>query len=149
MVEWGLLAALILGLTVWFMREFRLVQAQGEQAVIRTTVAALRIAMVNEHLRASADGARTVVVKPQNPFLLLARQPPNYLGEISASQPDQLAPGNWFFDPACPCVGYVPLDPQRLTSADGEPALLFRVVGAGPAQLVALQAYWWQGQRLE
>jgi len=135
LVEWGLLCGVILALALWFLRESRLVQGQAELAAIRSTVAALRTAMVLDHLRArSGNASPGVALAPQNPFDLLERTPPNYRGVMPLAAAASVGPGAWFFDPQCPCVAYAPVAAQDWVSGgEGSPVIGFRLVaGDGP-----------------
>lgn len=150
-LEWGLLAIVVLAVVLLFLRHAREVRGQAEFAAIRSTLGALRTAFVFGHLKARTAGPQaSVAVVQRNPFGLLQRRPANYLGEISAAEAAAAVPGSWLFEPECACVGYLPIDPQWLASANGAMTLWFRVIaGPGPLQLVAMDAYLWQGQVLD
>ena len=141
----------LLALVFTFLREARFVQGQAELAAIRTTLAAMRTALVISHLRSRVAGEPSDVANwQQNPFELLQPRPANYRGEMDTERMLEVGPGSWAFDPACRCVGYAPIDPQWLYSPSGAVTVWFRVSGtSGPRQLVALQAYTWQGQVLD
>ncbi len=148
-VEWGILGFAILLLVVVFLRQARQVQAQAELAAVQTTLAALRTAAVMDHIQTTAGrvvSGRSVAQVQHNPFMLLQSPPPNYIGEHDLrALPENLS--GWFFDPACRCVGYAPLQSQVLRAANGSPLLLFQVSSApGPLQLKALDDYRWQGE---
>ena len=149
-VEWGILSLVILALVAVFLRQSRIVQAQAELAAIRTTLAALRVAATLDHIEKSLHSARVSVANLQrNPFGLLQQKPGNYLGELRVEQA-LAAPSSWFFEPACACVGYVPSDPQWLSSTNGAAVILFRVESnQGLPQLVALDSYRWQGALID
>ena len=138
--EWSILLAVLLVLVVAFGREFRVVQGQGELAAIKTTLGALRTALVIDHLHAATSGRQAVAQPQRNPFLVLDHAPANYAGVLGAVKPDAIPPGNWVFDAYCNCIGYEPL------YADA-PMLWFRVSAPpGPLQISPLQIYKWQGQ---
>lgn len=151
MVEWSLLAAVILVIALVFGRQVQVVQGQGELAAVKSTLGALRTALVLEHLQQNVMvHAQPVANTQRNPFELLDRPPANYLGEMSRAQAAFAPPGSWFFDRDCACVGYVPLDPRWLDSPSGSTVARYRLSGApGPRQLVADEAYVWQDQVLD
>ena len=150
-IEWGLLLVVIVVLVLVFLHQQRLVQGQAEAAAVKTTLGALRTAFVADHLQAQAAGVQAAVVTVQrNPFALLQRPPINYLGEMSAVRAAAADPGSWVYDPACGCVGYLPIDPRWLSSTNGAATIWYRVsTGPGPLQLTAMQAYKLQDQVLE
>lgn|GEM_PF-1576637 len=155
LVEWGLMALLVLSLVVLFLHQTRDVQAQAEGAAVKRTLAGLRTAMTLDYLRVQAGGqvhgtATSVAVSQRNPFELLDRVPTGYVGEKHWDVAASIKPGSWFFDRACPCVGYLPAGPPGQFSAEPLGLLQFRLVsGSGPIQLVADRQYLWQGQPLE
>ncbi len=151
MVEWSLLALVILVLGAIFFRQVRVVQGQGELAAVRSTLGALRTALVIDHLQKSIVHPNTALPALQsNPFELLKHTPANYLGEMTPQLARNAAPGNWVFDPECVCVGYLPLYDPWFESPSADPLAWFRVTGApGPLQMVARERYVWQGQALE
>lgn len=150
-VEWGLLVLVLLVVALMFLRQVRLVQGQAEVAAVKTTLAALRTAMVVDHIRAQVAGAQGAVAATQrNPFFLLQSPPLNYLGEMAQEAAASAAAGSWVYAIDCACVGYLPIDAQQLFSPDGTSVVWYRVgKGPGPRQLDATQAYTLQGQRLE
>lgn len=148
MVEWSILLLVVLVLMGVFGRQVRVVQGQGELAAIKSTLAALRMALVIDHLQQSVQtpGAG-VAAQQRNPFLLLKGLPANYAGEVGLQQIDAVAPGSWVFDADCGCIGYRPLYPQWLESPVNTQAVWFKVGAAsGPAQITAMQVFVWQGQ---
>lgn len=151
LLEWSLLAGVMVVLVVMLGRQVRVVQAQGELAAIKSTLGALRTALVIEHLQkslATADAA--VVSSPTNPFELLQRRPANYLGEMNQERARDAPPGSWVFDPGCGCVGYLPLYARWFESSSGDSLVWFRLIGApGPWQLAAKESYTWQGTALD
>ncbi|NDP39422.1 MAG: hypothetical protein GZ093_11840 [Rhodoferax sp.] len=148
MVEWSLVAALIVVLALVFMHKVRVLQGQAELSAIKTTLGALRTALVLDHLHHSVTpGGASVALLQRNPFELLQRRPANYRGELSREQADAAPDGSWVFDPVCVCVGYRPLYAEWLDSPGGEPLAWYQLSGeAGPWQLTAKEAYVWQGQ---
>ncbi|MDO8767552.1 MAG: hypothetical protein Q7K57_02375 [Burkholderiaceae bacterium] len=148
LVEWSLLAGVIVVLGLVFARQMRVLQGQAELAAVKTTLGALRTTLVIDHLQ------KTVVAKnssmalvPRNPFELLQRQPVNYRGEMTPAAAAAAPAGSWVFDPVCTCVGYLPIYAQWFDSPSGDVMAWYRVSGApGPLQLTAKEAYVWQGQ---
>jgi hypothetical protein len=151
MIEWSLVAGLILVLAVVFVHRVRVVQGQAELAAVRSTLGALRTALVIEHLQQSVkSGGVSVVAAQRNPFELLQRHPSNYRGEMTASDAAMGPAGSWVFDPACVCVGYLPMYAEWFDSPSGEAMAWYQLSGApGPLQLTAKEAYVWQRQRLD
>ncbi|MBI3532905.1 MAG: hypothetical protein HY068_10650 [Burkholderiales bacterium] len=136
-------------------RDFSDVQAQVEEAAIKTNLGGLRTAFAIDYLAnqvAISQGAgptQTMAGQQTNPFLLLHRIPSNYVGEMPAAEVINLPPGSWLFDPACACIAYCPLYPEWLSSPSGSSVLWFDVVGApGPLQLTPREAYVWKGEAL-
>lgn len=150
MVEWGLLAIVILILGGIFGYYAYRVQGQAERAAIMSTLGALRTALVVDHLsRVVAPQQRGEPSASDNPFDALQRLPANYGGVVQGRSVDAIAPGNWVFDPACPCVGYKPLHLEWLESPPDVEVLWFEVrQEAAVRQLHPLAAYRWQGQSI-
>jgi len=152
LVEWGVVALLLAVLVVVFMKYMREVQAQGEYAAVRTTLGALRTALVFDHLRRSVEttAETSVAAAKKSPFELLDHLPANYAGIASVRQPQAVPAGSWVFDPACPCVGYRPLDDGWLNSPSGDLVAWYALGGApGPLQLTARERYRWQDHVLD
>lgn len=152
--EWSILLAIVTVLALWLAQQTRAVQAQGELAAVRSTLGALRTALVLGHLRAALDDRPTGVSADQrqqlNPFMHLVRPPVNYLGELVRQDNAPLAAGTWVFDPVCTCVGYTPLNTDWFGSASGSGMAWFDVQrDAGIAQLKAREPYAWRGELLE
>lgn len=148
MLEWSLLAAVVVVLVLLFAREVRVIKGQGELAAIKSTLGALRTALVVDHLQNKVmTGSSLVALAQRNPFELLQRQPANYAGEVTLAQAAAAPPGSWVFDPLCVCIGYIPTDSQWFDSPSGEAMAWYQLRGApGPLQLVAKEAYIWQGR---
>ncbi|MDO8249713.1 MAG: hypothetical protein Q7T78_08360 [Rhodoferax sp.] len=146
-LEWSLLAGVLVVLVLLFARQVRVIKGQGELAAVRSTLGALRTALVIDHLQKKVmDGSSSVALKQRNPFELLQRQPANYVGEVTPAQAVAAPAGSWVFDPVCACAGYVPTDVQWFDSPSGEAMAWYQLRGApGPMQLVAKEAYGWQG----
>lgn len=150
MVEWGILAVLLVVLVAVFGHYVRQIQGQGERAGVVSTLGALRTALVIDHLQRAANpssaGQPATVI---NPFLALQTLPPNYGGEMSTAQALLAPSGRWVFDPQCVCIGYTPQDPAWHRDASGAAILWFKVSnGPGPRGLTAQASYVWQGIEL-
>ena len=161
LLEWSLVAAVVIALVLAFGYYANRVRGQGELAAIRMTVGALRSTLAVEDLRLKVPGVSPpVALIPHNPFELLQRRPANYRGEASDAQSVEVmaTPGSWVYDRSCACVAYRPLDARWLDSPSGDVLLWFLVIGPqgqkqasshGPLQLVARETYHWQGQLIE
>jgi hypothetical protein len=150
MVEWSILALVIVLLVLVFVRQMRVLQGQAELSAVKTTLSALRTAFVLDYLRkeAAAEDAH-VAAAQHNPFELLQRYPPNYIGDMSREQAASAPSGTWVFDPDCVCVGYLPIWAEWLDSPNGDVMVWYRVDGEqGALRLTAGEAYHWQGQIL-
>jgi hypothetical protein len=150
-VEWGILAAVVVVLITVFGRQMQVVQGQAERGAILSTLGTLRTAFVIAHLRANSTTNTTPVASQQrNPFLLLERVPANYVGELGIQKIIAAPPGSWAFDPDCGCIGYLPLYPQWLQSPPDAQAIWFRISpGPGALSISVLNNYVWQGQALD
>ena len=97
-MEWMLVLALVLILMGIFIRQVRVVQAQAEVAAVKSTLGALRMALVLDfvHINTPRGGAAEspkttlsnsgIVTSAQhNPFLRLAQVPANYLDTGAAN----------------------------------------------------------------
>lgn len=148
--EWSLLAIVILVLMGIFGQQIRFVQAQAELAAIKTTLGALRTALVIDHMQAAAIHKTKAVASPQrNPFLLLEHPPGNYAGVLGSLKVDTVPAGNWVFDAYCHCIGYGPMYPYALEGGGDDPMLWFRVSAPpGPLTITPLYAYRWQAERV-
>ena len=141
-VEWLAMALLLLVLIGTFVHYSRFVQSQAEVAAIKSTVGALRTALVVEHLRRQVAVGSEPQSSGANPFKLLGKAPTNYIGELSRAQTDATLQGVWVYAPDCPCVGYRPRDDQALDSPVADPFIWFEVVGGdGLLQLKAREVY--------
>jgi hypothetical protein len=147
MVEWGILAIVVFIVAGIFGRYAHRVQGQAERAAIVFTLGALRTALVVGHTRQLvANQQQVIVTAVVNPFDWFESRPANYAGPVHSRNVDAVAPGKWVFDAECPCVGYVPLQPEWLEYPAYAPALWFRVIsGKGVPQLEAWDSYQWQG----
>ncbi len=146
-----MLALVIAVLIVVFGYQARVVQGQGELAGFKSTLGAMRTALVLQHLQQGVANKHSVVASTQrNPFRLMERPPANYAGEAGAALAQETAPGKWVFDTECICVGYAPLFGQWLDSASGDTMVWFRVSAPpGPLRLLPKEPYFWQGKAME
>lgn len=150
-LEWSLVAAVILGLTWAYAYQLGRVRAQGELAAVKSTLGALRMALVIDYVRQKAgSNGLSVATTQRNPFELLQRRPANYLGEMSRAKAASAPAGSWVFAADCACVGYVPLHAQWFQSPSGDALAWFAVRGApGPFEIVAQESYVLQNQLLD
>lgn len=148
--EWGLMVLVILVLFGVFGQQFRAVQAQGELAAIKTTLGALRTALVIDHLQgATTNKAQHRAMAQGNPFLLLYQVPANYAGIFDGANAAGVPAGNWVFDAYCNCIGYAPMYTYALEGAGDAPMAWFRISAPpGPLQISPVQVYYWQGELL-
>lgn len=149
-----MLLLLLLVLAAVFVHQLREVRGQAELAQIKSTLGALRTALVVAHLETAVRGPSNPVLSAvavsRNPFLVLSALPANYAGLASPEALDALPGGSWVFDPVCACVGYRPLDADRVDSPAGVQALWFRVSQPpGPLQISPQLAYRWMGQTVD
>jgi hypothetical protein len=149
LIEWSLVAALIVALALVFTYKVHVVRGQAELAAVKSTLGALRTALVIDHLHTSVTAGASAASSQPNPFALLQRRPSNYFGQWRAADAETVSGGSWVFDQDCVCVGYLPIYPEWLDSPSGDTMAWYRVEGApGPRQLTAKEAYRWQGQVL-
>jgi len=150
MVEWSILAVVIVLLVLVFVRQVWVLTGQAELSAVKTTLGALRTAFVLEHLQSKVvSRALPVGLVQHNPFELLQRYPVNYLGEMTPAEAAVAPAGRWVFDPVCVCVGYLPMHAEWLDSPSGDVMAWFRVEGEpGPLQLTVKEIYTWHGQEL-
>lgn len=147
MVEWSILAVVVLGIAGVFGYYAQRVHSQAERAAVLTTLGALRTALVVQHLQQVASGEAQVAQIGANPFEVLGQYPSNYAGLVQGRDVGAVAPGQWVVDAQCGCIGYKPLYRDWLESDDQLEALWFqRRNGGTVAILVALDRYVWQGQ---
>jgi hypothetical protein len=151
LTEWSLLVLVILVLGLVFAWQVRVLQGQAELSAIKTTLGALRTALVLEHLRTRAQANTTVTEQLQpNPFELLQRLPVNYRGVMGPVEAATVPSGSWVFDPKCTCVGYLPLYAEWFDSPSGDVMAWYQLSGTpGPQQLVAKETYRWNGELVD
>ena len=148
-VEWSVMVLVVLATAGVLGREFRIVQGQGELAAIKTTLGALRTALVIDHLKNNAIDNKPVAQTERNPFLLLDHTPGNYAGLLAALKGQPLPQGSWVYDTYCNCIGYEPLFPRALDHTADSPTVWFRISAPpGPLQITPAQKYVWQGEVL-
>lgn len=155
LIEWSIIAAVLISLVWALEHEVRVVRGQGEKVAVRSTLNALRAALVIDQLLGQVRGAPTATPAPtagrmvKNPFTLLQQVPPNFAGDLAMRNIYSVPPGSWVFDPECGCVGYRVLYPQGLEPAQEADTLWFRIgIRSGNVSLIPLAEYRWFGQRL-
>jgi len=153
-VEWLALALLLLILMGVFMRYARDVHGQTELAAIRSTVGALRTALVVEHLRQqTAQGVTPgpqATDRPVNPVELLGKPPAGYIGEMRQAEAHQAPAGSWVYAPDCACVGYLPLDADWLEQTSSDGWLWFTLARTDAVlQLHTKENYRWRGESVD
>lgn len=152
MVEWCLLALVVLGFVGVFGHYAKRVHSQAERAAVLTTLGALRTALVLEHLQTEVGNASAtkVVLESDNPFDALEQHPASYAGHVKGRDVGAVVPGQWVFDVQCGCIGYKPLYLDWLESGEQLEALWFQRRGRGSASLlIPLDRYVWHGQLVE
>lgn len=151
LTEWLAMAVLLLALIATFVHYSHYVRGQAELAAVKTTLGALRTALVVEHLRQQLL-ARQEPELPMdfNPFKLLAQTPATYIGVMSHAQSQGATPGVWVYAPECPCVGYRPQDALWLDSPVYDSLIWFEVTGIpGVLQLKAREKYRWNNELID
>lgn len=147
--EWGTLALVVCVVVLFVWREARQVQMLAESSAVQTNLRQLRTALINDYLQGEVQRQQTTKVPralENNPFLLLDKPLTNYAGVVPMGAVSTAQQGTWVFDPACPCVGYLPLFPGDLVKNSDVAVLWFRVVSAqGPRKLEAWAEYRWAG----
>ncbi len=152
LIEWSIVATVLIGL-VWALdNEVRVVRGQAERVAVRSTLSSLRNALVIEHLMAQVrvkDASLASTALPKNPFTLLQVAPPNYAGELVMRDIFSVPPGSWVFDVECGCVGYRLLYAEWLEPAQPADAIWLRIGGtSGETRWSPITEYRWLGQRL-
>ena len=150
MVQWSLLAAVIVVLIFIFVRHVRVLQGQAELSTVKSTLQVLRMGLLIDHLQNSLTaGQSSVALRQRNPFELFQQRPSNYLGEMSRAQAALAPGGSWVYDGDCACVGYLPLNDQWFDSPSGDVMAWYAVNNAlGPLRLTAKESYVWQGRAI-
>jgi hypothetical protein len=151
MLEWCLLALVVLGFVGVFGHYAKRVHSQAERAAVLTTLGALRTAMVLEHLQtAMGDASAKVLLQSDNPFDALEQYPASYAGQVKGRDVGAVVPGQWVFDAQCGCIGYKPLYLDWLESREHLDTLWFqRRKGGSASLLVPLDRYVWHDQLVE
>lgn len=144
------LVGLLIAVIVWaLLDKARDVRSAAELSAFRQSLAALRVALVLDRLHSVVPRSPPADGKIRNPFLLLARQPANYAGDIPlvAAQAGGVTPGGWFFDQNCPCIGYRPRDDHRFLAPSDGKMMVFPVLP--PGVLAARESYVWRGEVID
>jgi len=127
--EWGVLTCIILILMGVFLNKMRHLQAKAERLNVQATVENMRAAVLlarilPKHKDMEGRNARA----GGNPVALLKEEtglePSGYLGELEKVDPEEIAPGHWYFDLSQRALIY------RLRSTDG-----FESALSGPARV--------------
>lgn len=143
------LVGLLIAVIAWALLDrARDVRSAAELSAFRQSLGALRIALVLDRMHTMVGGA-VAEGAMRNPFLLLTRPPANYSGDVplGAAEAGAVAPGAWFFDRHCPCVGYRPRDDRRFLAPSGRAMMVFRL--SSPGLLAARETYVWRGEVLD
>jgi hypothetical protein len=149
-MEWTLMLIVILAVMGYFFREFRMVQAQGELAAVKTTLGSLRTSLLFDFLKRQAERTDAAVPMQRNPFLLLDHLPGNYSGALASAKGQVMQPGSWVFDSYCNCIGYEPQYPYGMSTPEDARAIWFRISPPpGPLQINPMQNYQWAGQLVD
>ena len=141
-----LLLALV-GVVIWAMVDkARDVRSAAELSAFRQSLGALRVALVLDRMRASMSGGAASSAVTRNPFLLLQHAPAGYAGNVSLADAEAgaVAPGAWFFDIRCYCVGYRPRDGSYFHAASGSTVMVFPL--STSELLSAREPYRWRGE---
>ena len=141
-----LLVALI-AVIVWAMLDkARDMRSAAELSAFRYSLGALRVALVLDQMHATVTGVAAGGTETINPFLLLERQPGGYAGTVplATAEAGAIAPGAWFFDGRCPCIGYRPRDDRRFMAASGSAVMVFAL--SSQRVLAAREPYLWRGE---
>lgn len=103
-------------------------QQQAEQAMVASTVAAIRATLQIRVATAKLpDGTRDLtMLAEENPFDWLKNKPPNYAGAYFSPTERDIGPGNWCFDRTDKSVVYLLNRPKTFFNAR-EKRLKFKV----------------------
>jgi hypothetical protein len=147
-LERGLVFGVLVLVLVVLDSRMQALQAEVEVAAVRSTLGALRTALVLDHLQRQLHPQNTP--QERNPFLLLAQIPANYAGPQTPQTVPGEQPGMWLFDASCQCVGYTPAYAQWQSTSGRAGVVWFRVSAPpGPLQIAAASRYTWQDEVLE
>ncbi len=141
-----LLLALI-AVIVWaILDKARDMRSAAELSAFRYSLGALRVALVLDQMHTAVSGVTANGASMRNPFLLLERQPGGYVGDVPLAEAEAgaIAPGAWFFDGRCPCIGYHPRDDRRFMAASGSAVMVFPL--SSSRVLAAREPYLWRGE---
>ncbi len=149
LLEWALVAAVLVALIWVFERQVGVVQGQAERLTVQLTLKALRDTLTLEQLlKPTRPSGTSAAQKTINPFALL-QGTPNFAGNASMASIGTVPPGNWVFDPDCGCIGYRLRYPQGLEPTQEADAIWFRVEAAnGVFRLSPKASYRWFEQVL-
>lgn len=124
-------------------------RSAAELNAFRYSLGGLRVALVLDRMRAAATFSSAGANAMPNPFLLLGRQPANYARDttLKDAEAGRIAPGAWFFDGACSCIGYRPRDDSRFLVSSGAAVMVFML--SPPGVLAARETYVWRGEVID
>jgi len=151
LVEWLLVALVVLVLLFVFERYIQQVQRQSELAAVKTTLGALRTALVIDHLQRQVLPVGEQPLQPTlNPFELVAQRPANYAGLLEPEQADLAPAGSWVYATKCRCVGYRPLSAEWFDRPNSASFMWFEVIGMpGVMQLAPKERYRWDNEFID
>ena len=144
------LVGLLIAVIVWaLLDKARDVRSAAELSAFRQSLGALRVALVLDRLHSSITPSPATDDTWRDPFLLLSRQPANYMGDLAlgVAQAGAVTPGAWFFDQRCPCLGYRPRDERRFLAPSGGALMVFHL--SSPSVLVPREPYVWRGEVID
>jgi len=149
LLEWALVAAVLVALIGAFERQVGVVQGQAERLTVQLTLKLLRDTLTLEQLlKATRPPVASTQPKTTNPFALL-QGVPNFAGNATKATVGTVSPGNWVFDPECGCIGYRLRYPQGLEPTQEADVIWFRVEAVNGVFRLSPQAnYRWFEQVL-
>ena len=149
LLEWALVAAVLVALIWAFEHQVGVVQGQAERLTVQLTLKALRDTLTLEQiLKSTRSPGASAEPKTINPFALL-QGAPNFAGNATMATVGTVPPGNWVFDPDCGCIGYRLRYPQGLEPAQEADAIWFRIETVNGVLRLSPQAnYLWFEQVL-
>lgn len=145
-------SAIIVAILAWYLLDRVLTyQEMAEKTVVESTVMNMRSGLRYREAELMTHNQENEIAAlvGENPVKWLEKAPPNYLGELSAPQENEIPPGSWYFDKRERELHYlVKRDGNFVPGPSGKHELRFRVTalnggkaagGAGlPVQGVAL-----------
>jgi hypothetical protein len=116
--EWGVLACVVLILMGVFLRKVRYLQAEAERLSVQATIENMRAAVLLAFVLHKDNETVRIHARPGgNPAALLKEEtglePDGYIGELENATPQDVLPGQWYYDRGEKALVY------RLRSTDG------------------------------